>query len=166
MKIAAFMVLAGLVGCSRSDKTATVEPVGTVTVTSADLTPPAAAIGEQDELDRRVILAAARNLPAVIDVVGGMNASATHEPTGDEQATVDVQLALLDDDAFTGDAKDATDIIDVRVDNGIATIRGNATTPEARTQAERIALRHRGVVSVDNQVRVRPAATRSAPAHR
>jgi hypothetical protein len=99
MKIVAIMVLAGLVGCSRSDKTATVEQVSTVTVTSADLTVPSAN-GDQDELDRRVILAAAQNLPVVFDAVGGMNALATHQPTSDDQATFQVQLALIDDADF------------------------------------------------------------------
>lgn len=159
MKMVAIMVLAGVVGCSRSDRTATVEQVSTVTVTSAPLTVPAAS-SDDDQLDRRVVLAAARTLPVVIDAVGGMNALASHEPTSDEQATFKVQLALLDDD-FMDPASD----IDVRVDNGVATLRGTTTTPEARTDAERIAMRYPGVASVDNQLRVGPPVRRAAPPH-
>jgi hypothetical protein len=159
MKIVAIMVLAGVVGCSRSDKTATVEQVSTVTVTSAPLTVPAAN-GDPDQLDRRVVLAAAQNLPVVIDAVGGMNELTTEDSTSDQQATFKVQLALLDDADFSRHASD----IDVRVDDGVATIRGNTTTPEARTDAERIALRYPGVVSVDNRLRVAPIAVRRAEA--
>lgn len=155
MKIVAIMVLAGLVGCSRSDKTATVEQVSTVTMTSAPMTMPVAN-GDPDELDRRVVLAAGRNLPIVIDAVGSMNALATHESSSDAQATFNVQLALLDDADFSSHASD----IDVRVDDGVATIRGNTTTPGARTDAERIALRYSGVVSVDNELRVAPIVVR------
>jgi hypothetical protein len=164
MKIVAFMVLAAMVGCSRSDKTATVEQVSDVTVTSAPMTVPAVN-ADAEELDRRVVLAAARNLPVVIDAVGGMNAVATHQPGSDEQATFKIQLALVDDAYFTRYPSD----IDVRVDDGIATLRGNTATPEGRTEAERIAMRYPGVVSVDNQLRVAPAAVgvpRTAPAHR
>jgi hypothetical protein len=159
MKIVAIMVLAGVVGCSRSDKTATVEQVSTVTVTSAPMTMPVAN-GDPDQLDRRVVLAAAQNLPVVIDAVGSMNALSTQESTSDEKATFTVQLALHDDADFSRQASD----IDVRVDDGVATIRGNTTTPEARTDAERIALRYAGVVSVDNRLRVAPLAVRRAEA--
>ena len=145
--------------CIYSDRT--VEQVSTVTVTSADLTVPSAN-ADQDELDRRVILAAAQNLPVVFDALGGMNALATHQPTSDDQATFQVQLALLDDADFMRQASD----IDVRVDDGVATVRGNTTTPEARTDAERIAMRYAGVASVDNQLRVSPAAVLRAAAAR
>ncbi len=162
MKIVAILVLAGLVGCSRSDKTATVEQVGTVTVTSAPLTEPAAAAEQGDELDRRVVLAAARNLPAVIDAVGVLNAVATEESAINAEATFKIQLALLEDAEITRHASD----IDVRVDHGVATLRGNITTPEERSQAARIAMRCPGVASVDNQLRVRPEGTEAAPARR
>lgn len=162
MKIVALLWFAAVVGCSRNDKTATVEHVSTVTVTSAPITlPTPTPTTEEDELDRRVILAAARNLPVVIDSLGGISALQTPAPESDEQATFQIQLALLDDAGFMSHASD----IDVRVDDGIVTLRGNTTTPAARTDAERIAMRYPGVVSVDDQLRV-SLGRRTAPAHR
>lgn len=160
MKIVAVFALVALVGCSRNDKTATVEPVSTVTVTSAPITLPTPTT--EEELDRRATLAAARSLPGVIETLNGMTALPSPPPEGDDQTTFHIQFALLQDDDFVDHASD----VDVKVSHGMVTLRGNTTTPQARTAAERIAMRQPGVISVDNELRIGPAGHQTAPAHR
>lgn len=171
MRIVAFLALAVVAGCSRNDKTATPEPVGTTTVTSMPLTLATPADGELDRRDDRANGATPTH-PAFTDdmverAVGELSTSPVTGVTetvqglslrpfmvgdGDERAQFRVQFALLHDDDFVEHASD----IDVRAEHGVVTLQGTTTTPAARTAAERIAGRQPGVAQVDNRLRIGP----------
>jgi osmotically-inducible protein OsmY len=161
MRTAAFIAALALVGCSRTDKTATEEPVSTTTLTMAPVT----VVGPSDEeLVRRANAANAASeaqalaqaelaLPRVTGLVETLNELTVEPyspPLGDDRIQFHIQLALLHDAAFVDNASD----VDVHVDKGVVTLRGVATTPEVRTTAERIASRQSGVVNVDNRLRI------------
>jgi osmotically-inducible protein OsmY len=157
MKIVAILALGALVGCSRNDKTATVEPVSTVTVTSETITVPLTPTDQ--ELDRRAMLAAAQTMPGVAETVDVPSVLAVTPPDADDQTTMHVQVALLKDPDFVEHSSDVV----VHVDRGTVTLQGNTTTPQARTAAERIVMRQEAVVSVNNELRVVQVQPKNAP---
>lgn len=155
-----FITVAALVGCSRNDKTATEEPVSTTTVTLAPIT----LVGPSDEelasranaaTEAQAMAEAESALPHVIGAMDTLNEPLqAFSPTArDDRTAFHIQLALLQDADFVAQASD----IDVQVEQGVVTLRGVTTTPEARTTAERIASRQSGVVKVDNRLRIGPA---------
>ena len=169
MRTVAILAVLALVGCSRNDKTATVEPVGTTTVTSAPAT--MGPVSEQ-ELDRRetaIVLAQPSfstsdvdraigqlDMTRVTDVMEPLNDLARNPlspaPEGDERTLFHVQMALLRSEEVVDHAGD----IDVKVDHGAVTLEGVTSTPSARTAAERVALQQPDVSTVDNRLRVGP----------
>ncbi|GAC1556689.1 MAG: hypothetical protein NVS3B10_17020 [Polyangiales bacterium] len=192
MKILALMALAALVGCSRSDKTATAEPPITITVVRERIVLPPP---PPEELDRGAtaglvaqpdcavphvgvtasdpVLATegteidvARTTMAEIEATRPAGFEATlHELTTrgltpydrDQRVAFGIYMALLGDPKLAADATD----VDVRVVGGVATLQGNTATPEERLAGGQIAAMQKGVVRVDNQLRVVPPAARS-----
>ena len=167
MRILALMAALALVGCSRNDKTATEEPVGTTTITLAPVT---VVGGSEDELELGANAATVAQ-PTFADGFEGMTpATAVARVTGmmetlhgvavypfsiaerDDRTQFHIMMALLRDADFVDHASD----IDVKVDHGAVTIEGITSTPSARTSAERIASQEPGVVSVDNRLRIGP----------
>jgi len=174
MKLAALraiLAVVAVVGCSRNDKTATHELTSTTTVTSAPLTLETPADRELDHgairLQRPAEVASpslttigadpsvSRLSEARVTVVGStlQEVSLTFaKGESDEDVRFDVAMALLRDGYLVDHAAD----VDVQVTNGAVTLAGTASTPEARTAAERIVLREPGVASVHNRMRVGP----------
>lgn len=174
MKIAAitvFVAMAALAGCSRSDKTATPEPVGTTTVTSAPLT---LSTPDEEELDRReryaidALLARpvfmngdaerpvderpASRVMRIMDTLDDLSLGRFSSVEGDDRTLFHVQMALMLDADFLENTSD----VDVHVDRGVVTLTGTSTTPAARASVERIAMQQSGVARVDNRLRIGP----------
>ena len=131
MRIVAFIAVAALAGCSRNDKTATEEPVSTTTVTLAPIT---IAGPSDEELDRRANAATVAHVTGAMEAFDDLTGHPFSLPEGDERTQFHIQMALLQDADFEAHASD----IDVQVDQGVVTLRGVTTTPEARTAAERM----------------------------
>lgn len=169
--IAVFVALAALAGCSRNDKTATPEAVGTTTVTSAPLT---LSTPDEDELDRRegyaidALLARpvfmngdaerpvderpATRVMRIMDTLDELSLGRFSTVQGDERTLFHVQMALMLDADFLENASD----VDVQVDRGVVTLTGTTTTPASRASVERIAAQQSGVARVDNRLRIGP----------
>jgi hypothetical protein len=174
--ISAFLAVAALSACARNDKTATHEPVGTTTVTSAPLPLDTSANGELDHVAVRLEGPAEIASPTLTTIGTDRSVSRLSEahvtvaPGGalqevslafakgesDEDVRFDVAMALLRDSYLVDHAAD----VDVQVTNGAVTLGGTAATSEARTAAERIVLRESGVAAVDNRMRVGPLPAR------
>jgi osmotically-inducible protein OsmY len=169
MKTLAILALLALVGCSRNDKTATVEPVGTTTVTSAPATMGEVSEQQLDRPETSIVLSQPSfstsdvdrainqiNMTRVTEVMEPLNDLARNPlspaPEGDERTTFHVQMALLRSEEVVDRAGD----IDVKVDHGAVTLEGVTSTPAARTAAERVALQQPDVTTVDNRLRVGP----------
>ncbi|MBX6771287.1 MAG: BON domain-containing protein [Chloroflexi bacterium] len=75
----------------------------------------------------------------------------------------DQQIAAIVRAALRADARLAPLPVDVTVDRGIVTLRGEIPTPEARTLTVAVVQRTRGVRAVIDQLTVTPAAARPDP---
>jgi HSP20 family molecular chaperone IbpA len=161
MRSLAFLALAAVVGCSRSDQTATDEPVSTTTVTAAPMVFAGNFATPDEELSRRavVIVAADPDLSitsedVALDVTEGVvtiHGATRRPPTQaetDDAIAFGVERALLHDAAVVRDA----DRVSVRVEHGVVTVHGTSTSEEARERVTAVASRTRGVVSVDNHI--------------
>lgn len=128
-----------LAACSRSDKNATDEPVGTTTVTAAPVV--TRAWSRQGELDRR------------IEATNQIDIDDSEPVDTDETISFRLQRALLTDPSVVDHAEE----VSIEVNQGTATLRGATASNETRLTIERIALLTAGVVRVENRVVVRAA---------
>ena len=70
------------------------------------------------------------------------------KPTSDDRIYNDVRARLADDPDIKGGA------IDVTVKNGVVTLKGLVPDAQAREKATKVVKKAKGVVSVDNQLKL------------
>lgn len=89
-------------------------------------------------------------LLAAMMAVSALQMSAQNKE--DDRMVDEVRLKLAGDIAVNGGA------IDVDVKNGVVTLKGKVKNDKAKSKAERLAKKVKGVKSVDNQLKVDPNA--------
>lgn len=100
------------------------------------------------QLSKETLEQVVADVPGVKTTLNKLDVRSVTNAEADENIAFSIQRALVTDPVLAPEADNVT----IEVKNGVVTLRGPVTSPDARTAIERVIEQKPGVVAVDNEL--------------